>query len=627
MLAARQPLGYLELSEVAVGYRGRGFIRTYVFPALFLFALPALGFWFFGHAERTYDERYREAVLAQLDADETLEAEARAEARSFYASVPASVICDSDQPEMTEGMEVCSHYRQFSWGRAAAFVSLSLGVASVLLAIACAGLSFLSRGAQYVSFLVGWNAFRVASSAQVLLQGAIAVGLSYWMTAVWIERFAPKLILMVAVIALIAMYKVLVSIFRRVTEPLMVAGELIREQDAPELWAHVRALCVRLQTEPPAQIIAGIDDNFFVTEGKVSLTGQIVEGRTLFVSLSLLKTLERDEADAVLAHEMAHFSGGDTRFSRKLSPLLSRYNVYLHALAEGGLTLPIFYFMLFYRALFELSLGRTSRQREHRADGIAAEVTGPNSVAKALLKVGAYSSYRGRVEHVLFSQEQALAQLGIPARVAQGFTSYAGAPEVLSDLQGASFPHPFDTHPSLEARVEAVGASIAEADYPRILQSPVRHSWFSAIRTATAIESRMWNEYERNFAAAHDRDLAFRFEPHTPEERAHVEKYFPPQSFALKNGSEVALSFTGVAVRDGSTELHFEDVASCSVQERMFKKYLDIKLVKGHADRKRSLCLGDFVQGGDPFVEAFNRYYGRHLAMKAYQRENGRSEP
>ena len=600
-------------------YQGRSFARTYVFPALFLFLVPALGFWFFGHAVSVYDGRYREGALAHVASEKSFTDAERADMRAFYERTPASTICSRAAPDEADRMEICSEFEQFSWGRSAALISLLLGAASVLLAVACAAISFLSRGAQYWSFLVGWQAFRVASSAQVVLQGVIAVGLSYWMTAVWLQRFVPKLILVVAAVALLAMYKVIVSIFQRVTEPFSVAGELVLEEDAPELWGHVRRLCAKLQTEPPAHIIAGIDDNFFVTEGKVSLTGRILEGRTLFVSLSLLKTLERDEADAVLAHEMAHFSGGDTQFSRKLSPLLSRYAVYLGALAEGGLTRPIYYFMLLYRALFELSLGRASRQREHRADQIAAEVTAPDSLARALLKVGAYSSYRGRVEGVLFSQEQALAELGIPARVTQGFTSYAGTPDVVADLHGGGFPHPFDSHPALKARVDAVGASLREADYAGILQTPVKDSWFGAIRTAPDIESRMWGEYERGFAAAHDRDLAFRYRPDGAEERKQVEKYFPPQSFALNSGGEVSLSFAGVTLPQWSTPLEFGDIASCSVAERMFKKYLDIKLVKGHAERKRTLCLSDVTQGADAFLDPFQRYYARHQVMVAHR--------
>jgi Zn-dependent protease with chaperone function len=65
-------------------------------------------------------------------------------------------------------------------------------------------------------------------------------------------------------------------------------------------------------TAAPDHVIVGIDDTFFVTEHPVAIQGARCKGRTLFVSLSLLRTMPEDERTAVLAHELAHFSGYDT---------------------------------------------------------------------------------------------------------------------------------------------------------------------------------------------------------------------------------------------------------------------------------------------------------------------------
>lgn len=602
-----------------MGHQRRGFIRSYVLPALFLFAIPLLGYWFFGHASRSYDEKYRAAVLAEIEEDRTLPIEQRSEARDFYQRTPASLICEHGNAAATENMDICSSYAQFRWMRRASAIGLLLGASSVVLALVCAAAAFLSRGAQYVCFLVGWNVFRVTSSIQVVIQGAIALALSYWMTALWLERFFVKIILLVGVAMAIGIYKMVVALFRKVDDSWPILGELIREEDAPELWANVRRICAELATEPPRQIVAGIDDNFFVTEGKLSLTGTVLQGRTLYVSLTLLKTLERSEADAVLAHEMAHFSGGDTQFSKRLSPLLHRYDGYLEGLAEGILTRPVFLFMLLYRALFSLSLGRTSRQREYRADQLAAKLTGAANVAKALLRVGAYSSYRSRVEQRLFEHDEHHNSIGIAQRVATGFTAYVAGPELVEDLQGDRFPHPFDTHPQLQARISALAAEVPTADYPNVLGVRVEATWYDAIKTATDAETRMWEAYEQRFASAHDRDLAFRFEPANDQERAHVERYFPPQTFQLKNGGELKLNYATVSAPEWSNDLLLDDIESCSVEERMFKKYLNLKLVSRHPEGQRSICLNEVTLGGDGFLDAFGRYYQRHLAMRAYR--------
>ena len=130
---------------------------------------------------------------------------------------------------------------------------------------------------------------------------------------------------------------------------------------SPALWARVDGLCRRLGTAPATHIVGGVDDNFFVTEHPVHLGPHVLTGRTLFVSLSLLKRLDRGEADAVLAHEMAHFSGGDTEYSKRTSPLLARFRTYLGALHEGGLSWPVFNFMLLYWSLVQLALSASSR--------------------------------------------------------------------------------------------------------------------------------------------------------------------------------------------------------------------------------------------------------------------------
>ena len=179
---------------------------------------------------------------------------------------------------------------------------------------------------------------------------------------------------------------------------LEVEGELLTRAASPALWARVDGLCRKLGTRPCDNIIGGIDDNFFVTEHPVQLGDRVLRGRTLFVSLSLLKRLAKPEADAILAHEAAHFSGGDTEYSKKTSPMLARFQNYLQALHEGGLSRPVFSFMLLYWSLLQLGLSRSSREREFRADKLAAEATSPASMANALCKVAAYSSYRGRVE-------------------------------------------------------------------------------------------------------------------------------------------------------------------------------------------------------------------------------------
>ena len=599
-----------------------GLIRAYALPVLWMFALPALALWFAGHATERFDARFFAVVEPELRADASLGSSERAQALAAYREFPPSVVCFDDAPRFAGYREnlgdMCSDLRQFAAIRLLGLCSMGLAGASLLFALTCALASFVSRPLQYLSFVLGWNVLKVAGALQAVVQGTTAVLLSFWMTALWLERYSPKLIVAVGVVAALAVWKLLVAIFKRPPTGLDVDGELIEEAQAPALWGRIRALCGALGTAPPEHLVAGIDDNFFVTEGEVRLGERRLAGRTLYVSLSLLRVLERSEAEAVLAHEMAHFRGGDTAHAKRLSPLLASFAQYLGALHEGLITRPIFHFMLGYYTLLSLSLSKSSREREFAADRAAAELISPADVARALVKVGAYASYRGRVEEELFSSDRRNDEVAIAQRVAQGFSGYAATEAVHFDLHEAVTPHPFDSHPHLSERLEAVAAPLDRDAYGSVLLAPLASSWVEAITPANDIEQRLWSAYEARFAAAHELSLAYRYEPANEDERAHVERFFPALLFAGKEGKAgVELDYAKLTHAAWEAPLSFDEVASLALEKRMFKRYLDLKLKNGGLlGSKRSICL-DELATGDELVDAVGRYFGRHQHMKS----------
>ena len=601
-----------------------GFLRVYALPALWIFALPLLGWWFAGHATDRFDRDVLASIEGQISQNAKLGEEERQEALEFFRAVPASVACLNPAEELSGFRnslgEACSDVRQFDWMRLLSLASVALGLVSAALALLCTLAAFVSRPLQYGGFVVGWNVLRVTGALQALAQGALAVWLSYWMTAVWFERYYPKLIVIVGVLAAFALFQVVRAIFRRPAMDFEVEAEVLEEAHAPELWAHVRRLCERMGTQPPDHILAGIDTNFFVTESEVRVGERTLTGRTLYVSLSLLRLLARSEADAVLAHEMGHLLGGDTGHGKRLAPMLARFAQYLQALREGILTLPIFHFMLAYRGLFELSLGRSRRASELAADRLSAGITSGRDIARSLVKVGAYASFRDRVESRLFEGNEQHQSVAIAQRVALGFAEYAGSEAVHGDLHGSVTPHPFDSHPPLAARLENVGEVLEPDDVVRVLLEPTISSWASAILEAEAIEARLWGAYEARFAEAHDVMLAYRYVPSTEEERRHVEKHFPPLSFEGKEaGVEVRLDFAQVSCTEWEEPVLLAQVKSASAAERMFKKYLDLQLKdSGMFKGKRSICLSK-LKDGDGMLRAFGQYLGRHRTMEEHQ--------
>ena len=601
-----------------------GFLKAYALPVLFVMLIPVVGWWFSNHAVRTYDAQVRADAMEAIGKDARLDAQSRAEALAFYANTPASTICRGGTPELDALAarldEMCSDYAQFFWMRRVAIACLGIGLFAFLFASACVGLSLVSQRTLYTGFVAGWHVLKVASLLQAIGQGLLAVGLSYWMSVLWTEHYYPKLIILVALAALAAVALIVKAIFAKIDANAEVDGVLLSESTAPRFWAHVREMCRKLETDPPAHIVAGVDDNFFVTENVLVVRGQRLEGRSLFVSFSLLKFMEKQEADSVLAHEMAHFSGQDTLYTKKMSPLLARYVEYLRALYQGGLSRPIYHFMLLFWALFQLSINRMSRMREFRADGIAAATTSPAHAGRALIKVMAYASYRSRIEQALFSENTTQDNLGIAGRVSSGFASYVGSRDLLGDIGERTFPHPFDSHPPLNARLAAIRAPIIPSQYARMLTTPVADTWLSDIDGAEAIEAKMWEEYEQRFAAAHEESLAWRYKPDTADERAIVTKYFPVETRTTKkNDATLTIDFEEVRFSDWTSPVGYGNIASCDIHESFGRKFLRMKLSNGQP--KAEIPLHRFANA-EEITNLFQKYYARHMTMLQHRPGN-----
>jgi len=378
-----------------------GFIKTFVFPGLLVFLIPVIGLAFFLHAQSQFNRDARTTVLAQIRSDDTLSDEERAEYIQFYTEVPFSKLLTIKEFAAQVDGDTRFHYATFRWMIRLSIISILASI--VLLAVAgiCEFLSLRSQRAQYLSLSIGWHVLRIFGALQAIVQAILLVALSFWVTALWFNVYLVRLILIVGVIALMGVAAVVAAIFKKVElDDFVEEGTVIDSSTDMPLWNVLSELCAAVGTDPPQQVIAGISDQFYVTEQPVVVNDTTYQGRTLFVSLSMLKQMRDGEAKAVLAHEMAHFSGKDTLYSKKIAPLMLRFDIYLQSLFSGGIaTLPVFYFMNCFRALYQLSLSRHSREREFRADRIAADTTSPSEFAAALLRVVAYSHYRNNVEH------------------------------------------------------------------------------------------------------------------------------------------------------------------------------------------------------------------------------------
>jgi Zn-dependent protease with chaperone function len=429
-------------------------------------------------------------------------------------------------------------------------------------------------------------------------------------------QYWPKLIFIVGFLALAAVVLVICGIFKPIRNLFEVQGTLLAPEVAGPLWLQLRTICTTIGTNPPDQIIAGIDDNFFVTEQPVIVGGKAIRGRTLYVSLALLKQLDGQEADSVLAHEMAHFSGQDTMYSKRISPLLVRYGNYLEALGKGGVTLPIFYFMMCFRAFFELSLRRLGRRRETRADRIAVDTTSAQAFARAMLRIVAYSEYREKIQQGLFDQERALEKADIGRQVEYGFADFAATFASNPELGSEETPHPFDSHPPLSQRLATVNMALGSDTASAILGVPGDGHWYRSITGAEELERQQWDQFEAQFRAYHEQTLPYRFLPATDEERQIVLAAFPEVSFTGKKGT-LTLDYDKMHYSSWPGPLRFAEIVKFLLNN---SGVLTVQH-KGSGKRGLEVKMKDFGNAKQQVLDAINKYYVRYQMAVNYQKK------
>ncbi len=238
---------------------------------------------------------------------------------------------------------------------------------------------------------------------------------------------------------------------------LATAGaQLVTREQAPELHGVVDRLCALADMPKPRVAIAPADmPNAFAT-------GRSSKVAVVCVTQGLLRRLDRNELEGVLAHEMSHVAHKDVAvmtiasFLGIMAGLLVRFAFYSELFGGGGRdrrgggsgdqnTFPIVLVVLLVGivvyAISFLLIRLLSRYRELSADRSGALLTGqPSALASALVKVSGEMSR-------------------IPTRdlrTAEPLNAFYFAPALSARGAGPSLSSIFSTHPSLEKRLKAL---------------------------------------------------------------------------------------------------------------------------------------------------------------------------
>lgn len=607
------------MNETSQTLSARSFAKTFVLPALLIFVVPVFAYLFFWHAQSVFDGQARTAALDSIQKDPELTEERRALLVEYFTKVPFSRHIVRN-PEIAEHLDpgLRFNYATFRWMLILSGGAILSGIAVFVMSGLCVWWSLRSQLAQYRCLQISWYFLRFYGAVQTIILGVLLVGLSYWVTALWFQMYSVKIVAIAGLLACVGVWAVIKAIFATPKHEFVVEGKILDEEAAGPMWTELREICAKVGTAPPNRIIAGIDDNFFVTENPVTVDGTQYEGKTLFVSLPLLKQLRTEEAASILAHEMAHFSGDDTLYTRKISPLLKQYTHYLNGLYEQPATKPIFHFMYFFRMLFELSLGKLSREREFRADSIAASVTSPKDCAAALLRTVAYSTFRRSIEVDLFKQQRVLEVADVSDRIEQGFVAYASQFGDSPEMSQQATAHPFDSHPSISQRLNAYGIQLTPTEAADLLATPADGGWYQKITDAFGLEKAQWSEFEARFRENHQQSLAYRLLPETADEQVIVEAAFPSVTFDGRDGN-FTMDFEKIQLTKWVDPIYYREIARCEFRnDRMLEIHYTRK-----GERSRDIDVKSF--GKDRVQEllgVFQRYYGRYLAAADFHAQS-----
>ncbi|MCK4624820.1 MAG: M48 family metallopeptidase [Phycisphaerae bacterium] len=240
------------------------------------------------------------------------------------------------------------------------------------------------------------------------LMGALLVGLGFAIGACWDPQVGGAIGAGGALIVWLIL--VLVAFFQGDAVLLSSAGaHEAKKQDAPQLFNVVEEMTIAggMGTMPRIYVIDSHLPNAFAV-------GRKPEKAAVAVTAGLLKRLNRDELQGVIAHEISHIQNLDIRFMTLASVMVGAIvlvsDIFLHSLwfgggrrrssssKGGGHAQLIFLAIAIAMAILAPIAARLlyfacSRRREYLADACAARYTRyPEGLASALEKISAQAS-------------------------------------------------------------------------------------------------------------------------------------------------------------------------------------------------------------------------------------------
>jgi Zn-dependent protease with chaperone function len=402
-----------------------------------------------------------------------------------------------------ENDSFCHFANEVTYARAASLATGLTGVLLLALILGARGSAGHNRKRLVRIFNPIVRIVIVVLGLSMVAQAALFIYCAYTIETTAIHRVHAVLLLSIGLAAIIGCFELLktgIRLFQ--VKPTSVRGRSLSREEAPELFALVETLASKLAAEKPNHIVAGLEPNFFVTVNDVVLIREkpeYLQGRTLFVSLSLMRVFTTDELASVIGHELGHFRGEDTEYSLRFAPIYSRLSmalVQISSSTSGAAQLAMLPAVATLRFVLETFAGleRTvGRERELLADKAGAEAASATALAHALVKLALYSDSWNALtrKHIeMLSEGRQFTDLAQVFRSVcdsnYGELDWGSRQESLSKYIQ---PHPIDTHPPLSQRLESLG--VPASSIAAYASQPAETPAISLIPAAEQIEQAM----------------------------------------------------------------------------------------------------------------------------------------
>ena len=311
-----------------------------------------------------------------------------------------------------------------------ALLSIFMVVASyvfvILLAAACVYLPYLALDAGSVNFQVG----------VLFLFGIVIAGAILWSLVPRPDKFKAP-------------------------------GVLIEREAQPRLFAELENIASALNEPMPREVYLIGDVNAWVAD-RGGLMG-FGSRRVMGLGLPLLSILTISQFRAVLAHEFAHYYGGDTSLGPwvyKTQTAIVRVFQNIGSVGKlariailGVMYLVVTTLMKWYFVVFLRAINLVSRQKEYRADELACLIAGRQPLVDGLRAIhGATLAWPAYWQSELVPMLSSGAAPGI----GDGFARFVAVPTINEQIQKnvekeirEAKTSPYDSHPPLRDRIAA----------------------------------------------------------------------------------------------------------------------------------------------------------------------------